>query len=107
LYHRFKKFSRLFVLAIALVTTLSLTAMPVFSASKTSSSVKKTAKKSSKKSSKKCDTNYSGCVPVASDVDCKPGSGNGPKYQSTPVKILKKDIYRLDSDKDKIGCERN
>ena len=31
----------------------------------------------------KCDPNYSGCVPVASDVDCAGGSGNGPKPTST------------------------
>jgi uncharacterized protein YabE (DUF348 family) len=31
------------------------------------------------KESRKCDRNYSGaCVPVASDVDCAGGSGNGP-----------------------------
>jgi hypothetical protein len=25
-----------------------------------------------------CDPNYSGCVPIAKDVDCEGGSGDGP-----------------------------
>ena len=33
-----------------------------------------------KPQSSKCDPNYSGCVPIASDVDCAGGSGNGPAY---------------------------
>ncbi|HKY44092.1 MAG TPA: hypothetical protein VJM50_13485 [Pyrinomonadaceae bacterium] len=52
-----------------------------------------------------CDPNYSGCVPIASDVDCAGGSGNGPAYVKGPVKVIGKDIYRLDSDRDGIGCE--
>lgn len=33
-----------------------------------------------------CDPNYSGaCVPIASDVDCEGGSGNGPAYVKGPV----------------------
>lgn len=77
-----------------------------------SSKVKKASKKVSKKMSKKvgrtaskCDSNYSGCVPIASDVDCKPGSGNGPKYFTGPAKVLGKDIYGLDRDKDGVACE--
>ena len=27
-----------------------------------------------------CDPNYTGCVPIDSDVDCAGGSGNGPSY---------------------------
>ena|SRR5215204_5024878 len=52
-----------------------------------------------------CDPNYSGCVPIASDVDCAGGSGNGPAYVKGPVKVIGKDIYRLDRDGDGIGCE--
>ncbi|WP_433165396.1 G5 domain-containing protein [Kribbella sp. CA-247076] len=53
-----------------------------------------------------CDPNYSGgCVPVASDVDCAGGSGNGPEYVSGPVTVAGNDIYRLDSDNDGLGCE--
>lgn len=80
------------------------------SSSKVKKSSKKVSKKSAKKTSKstaKCDSNYSGCVPVASDVDCKPGSGNGPAYFAGPAKVLKKDIYDLDRDKDGLACERN
>lgn len=52
-----------------------------------------------------CDRNYSGCVPIASDVDCAGGSGNGPAYTSGPVTVIGIDIYDLDADGDGIGCE--
>ncbi len=52
-----------------------------------------------------CDPNYSGCVPIASDVDCAGGSGNGPAYVRGPVQVLGRDIYGLDRDNDGIGCE--
>ena len=53
-----------------------------------------------------CDPNYSGaCVPIASDVDCAGGSGNGPAYVKGPVKVIGTDIYKLDSDHDGYGCE--
>lgn len=52
-----------------------------------------------------CDPNYSGCVPVASDVDCAGGSGNGPAYVAGPVRVIGQDIYGLDADNDGIGCE--
>jgi hypothetical protein len=55
--------------------------------------------------SSKCDPNYSGCVPIASDVDCAGGSGNGPAYVQGPVRVTGDDIYGLDSDHDGIGCE--
>jgi hypothetical protein len=52
-----------------------------------------------------CDPNYSGCVPIASDVDCEGGSGNGPAYVSGPVRVTGTDIYGLDRDKDGVACE--
>ncbi|HEV7472351.1 MAG TPA: hypothetical protein VGO23_21565 [Pseudonocardia sp.] len=52
-----------------------------------------------------CDPNYSGCVPIDSDVDCQGGSGNGPSYVTGPVRVTGNDIYRLDADKDGVGCE--
>lgn len=53
-----------------------------------------------------CDPNYGGvCVPVASDVDCAGGSGNGPAYVSGPVYIIGSDIYGLDRDGDGVACE--
>ncbi|RZU13959.1 surface rod structure-forming protein G [Kribbella rubisoli] len=52
-----------------------------------------------------CDPNYSGCVPIASDVDCSGGSGNGPEYVAGPIEVIGSDIYRLDSDHDGIACE--
>lgn len=57
-------------------------------------------------SQKQCHPNYSGgCVPIASDVDCAGGSGNGPAYVRGPVRVIGVDVYRLDRDKDGIGCE--
>jgi hypothetical protein len=53
-----------------------------------------------------CDSNYSGdCVPVASDVDCESGSGNGPAYVAGPVTVVGNDIYGLDRDGNGTGCE--
>lgn len=57
-------------------------------------------------SSSSCDPNYSGaCVPIASDVDCAGGSGNGPAYVSGPVYVVGRDIYGLDRDGDGVGCQ--
>ena len=59
------------------------------------------------KETPQCDPNYAGaCVPIASDVDCLPGSGNGPAYVSGPVRVIGNDIYDLDRDGDGIGCDR-
>jgi hypothetical protein len=53
-----------------------------------------------------CDPNYEGaCVPVADDIDCAGGSGNGPAYVRGPVSVVGTDIYGLDSDGDGVGCE--
>lgn len=52
-----------------------------------------------------CDPNYSGCVPIASDVDCAGGSGNGPAYVQGPVRVIGSDIYDLDRDNDGVACE--
>lgn len=52
-----------------------------------------------------CNSNYSGCVPIASDVDCQGGSGNGPAYVKGPVQVTGTDVYGLDSDNDGTGCE--
>jgi hypothetical protein len=54
-----------------------------------------------------CDSNYTGaCVPIASDVDCAGGSGNGPAYVQGPVRIVGSDVYDLDRDGDGIACDR-
>jgi hypothetical protein len=52
-----------------------------------------------------CNPNYDPCVPVASDVDCSGGSGNGPAYVTGPVTVVGTDIYDLDRDGDGIACE--
>jgi resuscitation-promoting factor RpfB len=58
------------------------------------------------KQARQCDPNYSGaCVPVASDVDCAGGSGNGPAYVQGPVRVVGDDIYDLDRDGDGTACD--
>ncbi len=53
-----------------------------------------------------CDPHYSGaCVPIASDVDCAGGNGNGPQYVRGPVNVVGEDIYDLDADGDGVGCQ--
>lgn len=56
-------------------------------------------------SSQGCDPNYSGCVPIASDVDCAGGKGNGPEYVQGPIRVIGQDIYQLDDDDDGKACE--
>lgn len=65
-----------------------------------------TSTAASNKSENRCHSSYSGkCVPIASDVDCAGGSGNGPAYVRGPVRVVGPDVYRLDRDKDGWGCE--
>jgi hypothetical protein len=53
-----------------------------------------------------CDPNYDmACVPIADDVDCAGGNGNGPAYVQGPVRVIGKDIYELDRDGDGWACE--
>ncbi|MGI5525599.1 G5 domain-containing protein [Micromonospora sp. CA-259024] len=55
--------------------------------------------------SSNCDPNYTPCVPIASDVDCAGGSGNGPAYVRGPVSVIGSDIYDLDRDGDGTACD--
>lgn len=53
-----------------------------------------------------CHANYSGvCVPIASDVDCAGGSGDGPAYVRGPLQVIGPDVYKLDRDGDGIACD--
>jgi hypothetical protein len=53
-----------------------------------------------------CHPSYVGkCVPIASDVDCAGGEGDGPAYVEGPVRVVGPDVYRLDTDGDGIACE--
>ncbi|GAA2381065.1 hypothetical protein Cme02nite_15280 [Catellatospora methionotrophica] len=53
-----------------------------------------------------CHPSYTGaCVPIASDVDCAGGSGDGPAYVEGPVYIKGSDPYGLDGNGDGVGCE--
>ena len=55
-----------------------------------------------------CDPNYAeACVPIASDVDCVGGGGNGPAYFSGIAKVVGTDVYGLDRDGDGYACEPN
>lgn len=56
--------------------------------------------------SQSCDPHYAPCVPIASDVDCAGGSGNGPAYVAGPVQVIGRDVYKLDRDGDGIACDR-
>ena len=53
-----------------------------------------------------CDSNYDGCVPIARDVDCEGGNGDGPAYVAGPVRVIGSDIYGLDRGGEPgVGCE--
>jgi hypothetical protein len=52
-----------------------------------------------------CAAGYDPCVPVASDVDCAGGSGNGPAYVDGPIRVTGSDQYDLDRDGDGIACD--
>jgi hypothetical protein len=53
-----------------------------------------------------CDPNYDPCVPIASDVDCLGGSGDGPEFVAGPVTVIGEDIYGLDDGGEPgVGCE--
>ncbi|NLE80548.1 MAG: hypothetical protein GX610_13360 [Rhodococcus sp.] len=51
-----------------------------------------------------CHSSYDPCVPIASDVDCEGGNGNGPVYTG-PVRVTGPDEYGLDRNNDGFGCE--
>jgi len=51
----------------------------------------------------KCDSNYAGCIPVfPPDVDCTEIKRLG----LAPVKVIGKDVHKLDRDGDGIGCDK-
>lgn len=55
-----------------------------------------------------CDPNYAeACVPIASDVDCAWGTGDGPAYLDGVARVVGSDIYGLDRDGDGLACERD
>ena len=59
-------------------------------------------------SKKRCHPSYKlKCLkPNAYDYDCIGGSGNGPLYTGL-VKVVGRDVFRLDADHDGWGCERD
>jgi endonuclease YncB( thermonuclease family) len=48
---------------------------------------------------------YDPCLAPGPDVDCRGGSGNGPRYVDGPVYVRGDDPYRLDGDRNGVGCE--
>jgi len=44
-------------------------------------------------------------VPIAPDVDCAGGRGNGPACVSGPVFVARVDICKLDRDGDGVACD--
>ncbi len=53
-----------------------------------------------------CHASYEGAyVPMAHDVDCADGSGNGPTYVQGPVYVVGPGVYNLDRDGNSVGCE--
>ena len=50
-----------------------------------------------------CDPNYSGCVPIASRVDCAGQGGQGPLFVRGPLRVTGTDVYELDRDGDGLA----
>lgn len=44
-------------------------------------------------------------MPIASDVDCEGGGGNGPMFVRGPIRVIGSDDYDLDRDGNGIACE--
>jgi endonuclease YncB( thermonuclease family) len=62
-----------------------------------------TASASATTSGVKCDPNYAGCIPVfPPDVNCTDIKRLG----LAPVKVIGKDVHKLDRDGDGIGCDK-
>jgi Putative peptidoglycan binding domain len=53
-----------------------------------------------------CHSSYDPCVPIASDVDCRGGKGDGPLCTGM-VRVIGPDEYDLDDNGDGIGCEQS
>jgi hypothetical protein len=53
----------------------------------------------------RCTPGYRPCIRPGPDVDCRGGSGNGPRYVDGPVRVTGSDPYDLDIDDDGVGCD--
>ena len=52
-----------------------------------------------------CHDGYAPCIPdLGTDVDCRNGNGNGPRFTG-PVTVIGPDEYELDRDGDGVACE--
>jgi len=52
-----------------------------------------------------CTPGYDPCIPPGSDVDCRNGDGDGPRFVDGPVTVAGEDPYQLDRDGNGRGCE--
>jgi hypothetical protein len=52
-----------------------------------------------------CTSGYSPCLAPAYDYDCANGSGDGPAYVYSIVRVTGSDPYDLDRDGDGYGCD--
>jgi hypothetical protein len=53
-----------------------------------------------------CHASYDPCVPIATDVDCASGAGDGPVFIDYPVRVIGEYVYGLDHDGNGTGCEK-
>jgi hypothetical protein len=52
------------------------------------------------------DRDRGGCIRAdVGDYDCAGGTGNGPNFAVGPVTVVGTDVFELDSDNDRVGCE--
>lgn len=86
--------------------TSTLATLPALTTASTDRPVARITTDVSPATAQLCHSNYSGCVPLDSDVDCV-GQGKGPSFQTEPVVVLGVDVYRLDSDNDGTACEED
>ena len=50
-----------------------------------------------------CDPNYAGCIPpYPPDLDCT----DIKRLNLAPIKVIGKDVHKLDRDGDGIGCDK-
>lgn len=56
--------------------------------------------------SSSCHPSYTPCVPIASDVDCAGGGGDGPVFVRGPIYVVGSDVYLLDGNNDGVACEK-
>ncbi|MDQ1681177.1 MAG: hypothetical protein QOI42_2036, partial [Frankiaceae bacterium] len=85
------------------VTTAELTTPPTAAAvpaTTTTTAARVTTTMAAAPAQQSCTLGYSPCIPPGDDVDCRGGTGNGPRYVDGPVQVDHSygDPYGLDGD---------